>query len=169
MSDNVKFQLTQRQFGAEIENRILDAPEDVTSLPAGIGLAQSAAAEDGDYCLLAQGTLAFMGHLTRDIDETGDTIADHVFAGRLERPFKFGASVGIEAAIEIEAEGEDHLLLTGTGAITDALTAGTALLSFKDGKLYIAQEGDTPFYVLSAYLDPKGDADFRIRARRYNA
>lgn len=136
------------------------------------GLALGAHATDGESLDLAGGN-SFIGHLTRRVVVGGlsnferaiGSVISSTPAG-LESPFVDGLEVSVEIAQTIEVEGGDYLVLSGTGAL-DTSTAVGAKLSFSSGKLYVAQGGDTPFYLLTANnLDSTDGSSLRIRAER---
>lgn len=130
------------------------------------GLALGPDPSDSTKAVVADGD-QFLGFLTRDVTTDGPVLADHVYPGRLELPFKSGSEVSLEKADEVEVEGEAGnaglLVTSGTGAITTGSTVGTAL-SFSGGKLYAAQGSDQVFYRLSAQLTPVNGGAVRIRA-----
>lgn len=161
------FEITQYDTGRPVESRILLQPDGVTSLPQGTALAQSNAdTAAGDLALLAGTAGGFIGFLSRDISVEGATLADKVFPGRLERPFKFGSAVGIEHAVEVEFEGTAHAVLSGTGALSAGTTAGTKL-NFAGGKFRAAQGSETPYFELTHVLPAEITGNtFRVRARR---
>ncbi len=132
------------------------------------GLALGAHATDPESFALAQHN-NFIGHLTRRVVTGGLTITDR-FLGvtsaepvGVESPFKVGEEVSVEKAHEIEAEGSDYLVTSGTGA----LTAGTSIpnpCSFKDGKLRLTQGGEIANYMLTAVaLTPNTAGNLRCR------
>lgn len=132
------------------------------------GLALGAHATDPEALDVAQGN-TFTGHLTRRVAVGGLSLADRVFGTTspvpvgVESAFQDGLEVSVEKAEEIEVEGGGYLLLSGTGAITGATAIGTPL-SFKNGLLYVAQAGDTPFYNLTANnLTSTDGVSLRIR------
>jgi len=82
----------------------------------------------------------------------------------VESPFVAGQEVSIQKAREIECEGSDYLVLSGTGALAGNTAVGTAL-SFKDGKLRQSQPDELVNYKLSANgLPPMAANALRIRA-----
>jgi hypothetical protein len=136
------------------------------------GLALGAHATDGESVDLAGGN-SFIGHLTRRVVVGGLSNFERAIGSvisaspaGLESPFVDGLEVTAEIAQTIEVEGGDYMVLSGTGAITTGAAVGTKL-SFSGGKLYVAQSGDTPFYLLSANnLTSTDGSSLRIRAER---
>lgn len=137
------------------------------------GLALGAHITNSEQYDLAQPT-NFIGHLTRRVVLGGLTLADRVFGVTsatpvgLEAPFTDGLEVTVESAEEIECEGPNLILTSGTGLINSSTTV-PQLLSFFNGKLRIAQSGDNAYYSLTANnLTPMNDGnnDLRIRAVR---
>lgn len=132
------------------------------------GLALGPHASDVTKAIVADGD-QFLGFLTRDVTADGAVLADHVYPGRLELPFKSGGEVALEKADEIEVEGEAGnaglLITSGTGAIATNTAVGTAL-SFSAGKLYQAQGADQVFYRLSGQITPLNGGTVRIRAEK---
>ena len=119
--------------------------------PRGLALGASGTP---DVLALAQHN-TFIGHLTRDVVAGGLTVSDRFF-GRtsdspvgLEAPFAPGDPVSLERALEIEVEGSDYLLPSGTGAITGA-TVVPQSCSFLNGRLRLAQSGEVVHYLLTA-------------------
>jgi hypothetical protein len=106
----------------------------------------------------------FVGFLTRNVTVTGPALADHVYPGRLELDVKVGDACSLEKADAVEAESSVYLMDSGTGAI-DANTAVDSPLAFKQGRFYVAQSGDTPYFKLAAHLTPEDSGNAtRIRA-----
>lgn len=140
------------------------------------GFALGAHASDPEALGLAQG-LNFIGFLTRDVVAGGLALADRIHGVTsatpvgLESPFLAGDPVTVEPAVEIEAEGAALLLTSGTGALTTSSAIGIGL-SFKNGKVYAAQSGDSVYFTLSALFTAAADIydstnnTFRIRAVR---
>lgn len=151
-----EFEITQKGAGNSISRKFASA----TSR----GVALGAKSDDATSAQLAQGT-NFIGFVTRDVTTDGPALADHVYPGRLELPFKAGQEVAIEQADEIEAEGGTYLVTSGTGAISGSTAVGSKL-SFKDGKLRVKQSADDAYFMLEAQLTPETSGAVRIRARR---
>lgn len=114
----------------------------------------------------------FIGHLTRRVVTGGLSIVDRVFGVTsdtpvgVEAPFTTGQEVTVEKAHEIECEGSDYLVLSGTGAISNA-TPVPSNLSFKDGKLRLSQAGELVNYLLTANnLTPNTAGNLRLRAEK---
>src|SRR5690242_7678902 len=76
----------------------------------------------------------YLGVLLRDCTVTGPVLADHVYPGRLELPYKVGDAVSLAKVQEIEVEGPPNnsgaagnsglLVTAGTGAITATTAVG---------------------------------------------
>ena len=123
--------------------------------PRGLALGASGTP---DVLALAQHN-TFIGFLTRDVVAGGLSVSDRFF-GRtsaspvgLEAPFAPGDPVSLEKAYEIEVEGADYLLPSGTGAITGATTIPQSC-SFINGRLRITQSGEVANALLTAVALP---------------
>lgn len=81
----------------------------------------------------------------------------------LEVGFTGGRQGTLEWGCEIEAEGTDHLLTSGTGTITTGTAVGTKL-SFLNGKLREAQSGEYAQFRLVAQMTPITAGQVRIKA-----
>lgn len=110
---------------------------------------------------------ALLGFLTRDVQVGGPTViqraqlfGDTPLIKELELPFAAGQECSLEMADSYVVEGDDRIVLSGTGAITGATPLGTRC-SFKDGKTYVAQSGDD---VLYAITDISTDANTLLTA-----
>lgn len=134
------------------------------------GLALGAHLTNSEQFDLAQGG-SFYGHLTRRVTTGGLSLSDRVFGVTsatpegLESPFSDGDSVTVERAEELECEGPNYIMLSGTGSISSGTTVPQNL-SFVTGRLRIAQAGDVVCYTLAANnLTPTDDGltDLRIR------
>ena len=118
------------------------------------------------------------GFLTRDVVTGGPTViqraqlfGDTPLIKELELPFVTGAECSLEHADAYVVEGDQRIVLSGTGAITNATAIGTRL-SFKGGKTYVGQTGDDmPYYlsdnsgIANTMLTADGDGP-RIRVER---
>lgn len=140
--------------------------------PVPRGFALGAHATDAAAFDVAQHN-TFLGHTTRIMRVGGLTITDRVFGVTsetpvgVESPFIAGQEITLEKAKEIELEGSDYLVLSGTGAVAANTAVGTNL-SFYNGYLRQTQNGEVPNYVLTAHLTPATDGAIRIRAERYS-
>lgn len=117
---------------------------------------------DIDTGLLAQGS-GFVGFMTRDLTDQGATLTElYIPQNPLALPNQSGTAVGLEKAEEVQCAGVSYILTSGTGAISLGTPQGTKL-SFKDGRFYVAQLGDVPYYTLTfADTDTDGSGDLRI-------
>lgn len=146
-SPNSRFDVTRANQGAgNVSGKY--------AIAAPRGLALGAHASDAESFSLAQHN-NFLGFLTRDVVVGGLTLTDRVF-GRTsadpvgpEGPFTAGEEVSLEKAYEIEAEGAEYLVLSGTGEITSGTTVPQSC-SFVDGKLRITQSGEVVNATLTA-------------------
>jgi hypothetical protein len=127
------------------------------------GTPLGAHASDNDSFALA-GPKNFMGFLERDCTLTGPTLADHVYPGRLELPYKAGYEVSVIKASAFEAEGSNYLLLSGTGALSNSTAIGTPV-TVENGLLRVAVLGtDIPYWTVSAKaVDPVDAGAVRLR------
>jgi len=105
-------------------------------------------ATTADKIVLAGGK-NFLGFVMREVVVGGPGLPDHVYPNRLELAYASGQEASLEKADEVEAEGSNFLVLSGTGALANN-TAVDTQISFNNGKFYIAQTGDIPFYKVSA-------------------
>lgn len=160
------FEITQRDAEL-VESRVFTLPASASVL-RGTALAQHPT--DPDQGILANDDRAFVGFLTRDVTLEGPALADSVFPGRIETPFKSGSAVGLDVgAREIEAEGTDVVMQSGGRAVNGSTAVG-ALLAFQDGKIALASTGKLAYFVLSAQVAAVDSANsFRIRARYIGA
>lgn len=81
----------------------------------------------------------------------------------LETPFTAGREGTLEWGSEIEAEGTDYLLTSGTGTITGGTAVG-AKLSFLNGKFRVAQSGEYAQFRVVAQMTPITAGQVRIKA-----
>lgn len=123
------------------------------AIAADRGIALGAHLTDESSFDLAQGQ-NFVGFLTRRVVVGGLSITDRFFGVTsatpvgVEAPFTAGEEVTVEKALEVECEGPAYIY-SGTGGIL----TGTALpqsLSFKDGKIRVAQAGEVVLAMLTA-------------------
>ncbi len=159
-----KFDITRRDNGAGNASGIYDAV-------APRGLALGAHATDPTKFDLAQSN-NFIGVLTRDVTAAGLSLADRMF-GRtsddpvgLEGPFTAGEPVSVEKPHEMELEGYDLFIQSGTGAITTS-TAIPQKLSYFNGRLRISQSGeDVNMHLTGNNLPSTDGVALRIRVER---
>lgn len=98
---------------------------------------------------------SFLGFLTRAVVDGGPTViqraqlfGDTPYVKELELPFASGQECSLDLADAVIAEGIDHIVGSGTGAITNSTPLGTRC-SFKNGRFYEAQSGDDVLYALT--------------------
>ncbi len=108
-------------------------------------------------------TADLLGFVLREITAAGPTTEQRagIWGKELELPWKAGAECTLEPPPDaFEVEGDSYLLLSGTGAIDDTTARGTEL-GFVDGKIRVAQSGDTVKYVVG---DNSGLASTQLTA-----
>lgn len=107
---------------------------------------------DRPQAMLASG--AALGFAKRDVVVGGPTILERadVWPGHAENPDSVNGMITLDPPYEAyEAEGNNYLLLSGTGALASNTAIGS-YISFLNGKARVAQSGDTPQYRLSAIM-----------------
>jgi hypothetical protein len=109
-------------------------------------------------------------NLTRDIKTQAEVeaqlILDNAFpkGAPVIQPQIVGGAASASKTLEIEAEGADLLLLSGTGAISSGTAAGTEL-STNLGRLAVKQSGQEVAAILRKQLTPIDSANtVRIQA-----
>lgn len=110
----------------------------------------------------------FVGFCSYEVTDDGPAITDFMWPpGQLEPEVKTGQTVTIIDADEIECEGTDYILLSGTGALSASSAEGTAL-SFVGGKFREKQSSDTAYFTLTAVSTTvvNSENSFRITAVR---
>lgn len=135
-----------------------------TTVPWEIGC--SMVRTDPEVCTPSNGD--HTGFLTKKVTTDGPSFEDMNFNKNL--PAKLGQKVSLAQLPDgalIEVEGEPSITATaaspglivtsGTGAITGA-TARASKLSFKNGRVYLAQTGDYIFGVLREQMTPIASA-----------
>ncbi len=134
------------------------------ALPRGTFLTRS----DADPTLGVAATDHYLGVNTRAVVTSRDPL-DLLQPLGLELPVVArvgstgdGGMVSLVRVLEGEAEGADHLVLSGTGLISSGTAVGTELGIF-GGKLRVAQEGDVAFFRLTAKPTPVTADAVRIR------
>jgi hypothetical protein len=144
-----------------------------------IGIALAVSAKDADTGAntfsLASGRTD--GFLTREV-QTGIGLSDTELAFGANRtdydsgdpgtPFTAGAEGSIKLHEELEVEGSDYIFGSGTGAITTGTSADT-LLSFTNGKFYVAQATDWAQYRLVKQMTPLTAGNTRIYVKKVEA
>ncbi len=166
-----QFDITKRSL---VPLNSLTTPTPDGSLVAGTvvnerGVAFQFNSTDGQ-AVLADGTKAFAGFLTRRTKVGGPSLEDVVYPGRTELPFVAGGPASFEYAEEVEVEGapgvnSTWLIGTGAGAIS-ATTAAETKLSFSGGAFCVAQTGQNAEFELVAQLTPETSGNVRFRARK---
>lgn len=132
---------------------------------AAIGDSSASAADDNSFELAGWTTAGqnFLGFLERDCTVAGPTLADHVYPGRLELPYKVGQKVTLIKAAAVEAEGLDRIMTSGTGLLSSSTAVGTKI-SFRAGKFAAAQSGEIAYFTLAANnLTPSEAGALRMR------
>lgn len=104
-----------------------------------------------------------IGVLTRDVVSDLTVTERAVWPGRLELPFIVGQQGSVERLDAFEAEGTDHLVTSGTGALASNTALGTKL-SVYGGKVRVAQTGDREMFRLREILTPEEAGALRIAA-----
>ncbi len=134
------------------------------------GLAMQEHATDPTKAVPATPNGVFLGFLTRGVAVGGPSLADHVYQGRLELPETAGQGCSIEPGDEVEVEGAEYILGSGTGAVNTGnvagLTAGSSLFNFNNGLFRLVQTNERAEYVLSAKLTPVDGAQVKLRLRK---
>ena len=109
------------------------------------------------------------GFLVRDVRVPTDGIngnprtdAEILYNEGLEVPFTGGREGTLEWGSEVEAEGTTYLLTSGTGALSTG-TAADVHCSFKNGRFYEAQSGDTAQFRVVAQMTPINSGAVRIK------
>jgi hypothetical protein len=136
--------------------------------PRGFGM-QVDPADEGKL-IAANGVSGFQ--LERDV--VGDTTDAEVNARLLEtilptgfaKPYVKGATVSARRVTRMQAEGNDVILTSGTGAVSGS-TPINAKLGYKNGKLYVAQSGDEVAWIVRRQLTAEDSANaFRLELER---
>lgn len=122
-------------------------------------------ASDNDAFAVATGK-NFMGFCSRAVTAGGPALADHVYPGRLELPYKQNDEVTLIDAEEIEVP-STMCLLSGTGLVDGTTARGTAISFNAAGLFYIAQAGDIPYFTVAGQLAAEdADETFRLVLQR---
>lgn len=110
------------------------------------------------------GAKTFLGFLRQDMTVAGPTTEQlaGVWPVDTPPPLKAGSYVDLEIADEIDVEGADFIVQSGTGAITSGASVGAGL-GLNAGKWRLVQSGDREFGVLTAQLTPEDEGNTRIR------
>ncbi len=141
--------------------------------PAGLvaprGLAFGAHPTDPEACVLAQAGI-FEGFVTREVVLERTLRELYMPETYFETPTVAGSMGTLDLYNEIEAEGAAYLVLSGAGLIGADAVVGT-LLTFTDGKLRVADEGEVYYFEITANSAVVGgmfnsrNGELRIRAR----
>lgn len=114
---------------------------------------------DGTFLLTpATGKRGF--HLERDAVAEWD-LKDSIFTTTFFQPQKVDTVFSARKCEEIEAEGVDLVLTSGTGAISSNTALHTEI-STHDGKLSVRQNGEELYGYLRGFPPVIGDGSFRI-------
>lgn len=108
--------------------------------------------------ILATGVRPY--HIERDV-KAEISLEEHVFMPNILTPVKLGTEVSARRVTQLEVEGADYIVKSGTGAITTGTAAHTEL-GMTDGKYRVKQSGDELAGRLRAQLTPEEDGDVRI-------
>lgn len=121
---------------------------------AGMAITRDTGASASDRPKGVLANTAAIGFLKRFIVNGGPPLTERadLWPGHAELPDAMGGMTTLDPLYEAyEAEGEEFLLLSGTGKLQASTPVGT-LISFKNGKAYIAQSGDVPQYKLGGIM-----------------
>jgi hypothetical protein len=139
------------------------------ALPVGTALVVTSVDADTGERTFAVANLKADGFLVRESVVPADgtngnprTDTQILYNQGLEVPFTAGRHGTIEWGCEIEAEGTDLLLTSGTGALASNTAEGT-VCSFKGGKFYEAQTGDLGQFRVVAQMTPITAGQVRIK------
>lgn len=89
--------------------------------------------------------------------------------GEIVTPFTVSKPGSLEPLpLELEVEGSDYILGTGTGMINTG-TAADTVLSFRSGKFYVAQTNDWAQYRLVKQMTPNTATNTRIYVAKIEA
>ena len=165
-----------------------DMPSRILDVAASYGTPLGASLSDGTYFRLADtqaGSRNFLGLLTRDVVSGGPTFVERMTGVRnapneagtagmagLELPDKVGGYTTARMPEEIEAEGSEFLLTSGTGKLDAAgqstAIPGTTEIAIVNGKYRIKQAGDGAVGVITAKgLDDQDGTTLRVRIKFY--
>ncbi|HEY1171037.1 MAG TPA: hypothetical protein VGH19_06660 [Verrucomicrobiae bacterium] len=148
------FQITREYHGNPRSLRM--------EIAAIIGQAVMADATDPTKGIVASGR--FEGFLTRPVVDGAPALSDIVFPGRGPLPFTMGHEAQVVLADEVEMEGEDYIVESGTGALAAVSAVGKKITPYQ-GKWRETQSGEVPFFVVQAVLTSlDSENSFRIRA-----
>lgn len=126
------------------------------------GVAVMQDATDPSKGALASGRLE--GFVTRPVVENAPALADIVFPGRGPLPFTKGHEAQVVLADEVEMEGTDYIVESGTGALAAVSALGKKITPYL-GKWRETQNGEVPFFQVQAVLTAVNTGNsFRLRA-----
>jgi hypothetical protein len=140
------------------------SPHDLTggkyasAAPRGTPVGQGADTET----LALAGATNFLGFLRDDVTVAGPTLEHHFWPNQTEMPVKAGTYCTVERADEIDVEGGDFLVISGTGQLASNTAVGTQL-GLVSGKWRVKQSGDEAFGMLAAQLTPETESAVRLR------
>lgn len=147
-----------RRSAGETKSGLLPA----TAMPIGTALAYSDKDADTGENTFALASGKFNGFVTREVRATtGLTDTEHLRGYGLETPFTTSQMGTVELAQEVEVEGDDYIIGSGTGAITTN-TAVATKLSFYEGKFRVAQSAEYAFYKLVHQMTPTDGGACRL-------
>lgn len=140
----------------------------IYAIAAPLGTAVGAGSDVTLFALA--GATNFVGHLTRQVTVAGPTLLDHLVgptdANGLELPLenvvKGGLMSSARKLLELEVEGTDYLVQSGTGAVTTSAAVG-AQLGFIAGKLRLVQTNDQAVYAIRSQETPEDVGNTRVR------
>jgi hypothetical protein len=147
-----------------IQDGILLSLTVASALPLGTAVGQ----DTSDYtrAVVADTTgsnLKFSGFLSQPTKDGGPDLGDLTWPDKFTQPVAVNGQVTLDRFAEIEAEGTDFLVQSGTGALAANTPAGT-LLAFVGGKLRIAQPNDKAVFRLTSQVQPEDSGNVRITA-----
>lgn len=147
------FQVTRPYPGQRISLKMTFAAKRGTAIQADTTTPANGALATGDY----------LGFLTRDVVASLDVTERVIWPGRLELPTLVNEQASLERADAIEAEGNDYVVNSGTGALASNTTLGSEL-SFVNGKFRLKQSSDRAVFRLREVLTAEVSGNLRIAA-----
>ncbi len=119
-----------------------------------------------DSAVLAAGTAPVIGFAMRPGAVGGPGLEFQVWPNQLEGPTVAGEEASFEDAEEVEAEGDDYIIGSGSNKI-DASTALLTRLSFENGKFCVTSSAKLSEFMLVGKPPVKDSGNaVRIKARR---
>lgn len=110
---------------------------------------------------LADGTLPIVGFVTREVTVAGPTLADHVYPGRTQLPFKATEEGSFEYAEEVEAESSVYL----DAALISSHANGTKC-TFAAGKFVATATGKIAEFIVVENMTPEVAGNVRLRLQK---